>query len=338
MQFKGSQTIDASRTAVWAGLNNPEILQQCIEGCEKFEQTGDGHWQALVLVSVGPVNARFKGRIALHDRQPLLSYRLSGEGEGGIAGFGQMQAWVSLQDDGAQTRLDYVFEASVGGKLAQIGSRLVSGVAQKMADHFFEKFNQVLSQPFQPFQPLDAPFSLTGAVTKESETSEAIGKGSHCHVSLSVNGKPVQRHVDPRMLLVDLLRQELHLTGTHVGCDTSQCGACTVRLDGLAVKSCSVLAAQASGGAVVTIEGLAPTGSLHALQRAFKRCHALQCGFCTPGMIMAADDLLRSGRQVTDASIAHALEGNLCRCTGYINIIEAVHQAATDLTKVGAAS
>ena len=133
MHFKGSQTIDATRTAVWAGLNNPEVLQQCIAGCEKFEETGDGQWQALVLVSVGPVNARFKGSIALHERQPLLGYRLSGEGEGGIAGFGRMEAKVSLQDDGAQTRLDYVLEASVGGKLAQIGSRLVSGVAQKMA-------------------------------------------------------------------------------------------------------------------------------------------------------------------------------------------------------------
>lgn len=332
MQFKGSQTIDASRTAVWAGLNNPEVLQQCIEGCEKFEETADGQWQVLVMVSVGPVNARFKGRIALHERQPLLGYRLSGEGEGGIAGFGQMQAWVSLQDDGAQTRLDYVFEAIVGGKLAQIGSRLVSGVAQKMADHFFERFNQLLSQP------MAISVIRSDSAAEKVGAEDAIGNDSLCDVSLTVNGKVVQRYVDPRMLLVELLRQELRLTGTHVGCDTSQCGACTVRLDGLAVKSCSILAAQASGGEVVTIEGLAPTGSLHALQKSFKRCHALQCGFCTPGMIMAADDLLRSGRQVTDASIHQAIEGNLCRCTGYVNIIEAVHQAAHDIDKVEAAS
>ncbi len=332
MQFKGSQSIDASRTAVWAGLNNPEVLRQCIEGCEKFEETGDGQWQTLVMVSVGPVNARFKGRIALHERQPLLSYRLSGEGEGGIAGFGQMQARVSLQDDGAQTRLDYVFEASVGGKLAQIGSRLVSGVAQKMADHFFERFNQILSQP------MAISVIRSDSAAEKVGAEDAIGNDSLCDVSLTVNGKVVQRYVDPRMLLVELLRQELRLTGTHVGCDTSQCGACTVRLDGLAVKSCSVLAAQASGGEVVTIEGLASTGSLHALQKAFKRCHALQCGFCTPGMIMAADDLLRSGQQITDTSIHRAIEGNLCRCTGYVNIIEAVHQAAHDIDKAEAVS
>jgi len=322
MQFKGSQTIDATRAAVWAGLNNPVVLQQCIAGCEQFEETGDGRWQAVVLVSVGPVKARFKGRVTLHDRQPLLGYRLCGEGEGGIAGFGQMEARVTLQDDGTHTRLDYAVEASVGGKLAQIGSRLVSGVAQKMADHFFVRFNQLLSQPVSvALSRLD---SAAGAVW----TEEAKGNDSLCDVSLTVNGQVVQRYVDPRMLLVELLRQELRLTGTHVGCDTSQCGACTVRLDGAAVKSCSILAAQASGGEVVTIEGLAPAGSLHALQKAFNHCHALQCGFCTPGMIMAADDLLRSGRPVTDASIHQAIEGNLCRCTGYVNIIEAVHQAA----------
>jgi carbon-monoxide dehydrogenase small subunit len=332
MQFKGSQTIDATRTAVWAGLNNPEVLQQCIAGCEKFEETGDGQWQALVLVSVGPVNARFKGHISLHERQPLLGYRLSGEGEGGIAGFGQMEAKVSLQDEGTHTRLDYVLEASVGGKLAQIGSRLVNGVAQKMADHFFERFSKVLSQP------MGLSLNRPDSVSEEAETDEAKGNDSLFDVSLTVNGKVIQRYVEPRMLLVEFLRQELRLTGTHVGCDTSQCGACTVRLDGLAVKSCSILAAQASGGEVVTIEGLAQSGCLHPLQKAFNLCHALQCGFCTPGMIMAADDLLRSGRPVTDASIHQAIEGNLCRCTGYVNIIEAVHQAARDIDNAGALS
>lgn len=327
MHFKGSQTIDATRTAVWVALNNPEVLQQCIAGCEKFEETGDGQWQALVLVSVGPVNARFMGRISLHERQPLLGYRLSGEGQGGIAGFGQMEAKVSLQDEGTHTRLDYVLEASVGGKLAQIGSRLVSGVAQKMADQFFERFNQVLSQP------MEMSFKRQDVASEEIGTNEAKGKDSFFDVSLTVNGKTVQRCVDSRMLLVEFLRQELRLTGTHVGCDTSQCGACTVRLDGLVVKSCSILAAQASGGEVVTIEGLAQAGSLHPLQKAFNRCHALQCGFCTPGMIMAADDLLRSNRQVTDESIHQAIEGNLCRCTGYVNIIEAVHQAAREMDK-----
>ena len=332
MQFSGSQTIDATRAAVWAALNDPVVLQQCIAGCENFEETGDGRWQAVVLVSVGPVKARFKGRITLHERQPLLGYRLCGEGEGGIAGFGKMEATVTLQEDGTHTRLDYAVEANVGGKLAQIGSRLVSGVAQKMADHFFARFKQLLSQPLS--MALTRADSAGGSVLP----AEANGNDSLCNVSLTVNGQVFERYVDPRMLLVEFLRQELRLTGTHVGCDTSQCGACTVRLDGAAVKSCSILAAQASGGEVVTIEGLAPAGSLHSLQQAFNRCHALQCGFCTPGMIMAADDLLRSGRPVTDATIHQAIEGNLCRCTGYVNIIEAVHQAARATDKAEAMS
>ncbi|HEY1227547.1 MAG TPA: 2Fe-2S iron-sulfur cluster-binding protein, partial [Ramlibacter sp.] len=135
------------------------------------------------------------------------------------------------------------------------------------------------------------------------------------NVVLTVNGRPVRRRVDDRTLLVDLLRRDLRLTGTHVGCDTSQCGACTVRLDGVAVKSCSVLAVQASGGEVVTIEGLARPGTMHPLQEAFTACHGLQCGFCTPGMIMAADGLLRSGQPVNRDTICTAIEGNICRCT-----------------------
>ncbi|MDB5966633.1 MAG: hypothetical protein JWQ72_3133 [Polaromonas sp.] len=322
MEFSGSQTISASRAAVWAGLNDPRVLRHCIAGCESFEEAADGSWEAVVLAAVGPVKARFRGKLTLHDLQPLLGYRLSGEGEGGMAGFGRMDARVTLRDDGMQTRLDYLAEASVGGKLAQIGSRLVSGVAQKMADQFFSRFNDLLSRPG----------GLQFALPHGNDTGRTIATGTEdrerCSVSLMVNGQAVKRAVDPRLLLVELLRQELHLTGTHVGCDTSQCGACTVRLDGVPVKSCSILAAQASGGDVVTIEGLAPAGQLHPLQEAFRRCHALQCGFCTPGMIMAADGLLRSGAGVNDQSIREAIEGNLCRCTGYVNIIEAVHQAA----------
>jgi carbon-monoxide dehydrogenase small subunit len=148
-------------------------------------------------------------------------------------------------------------------------------------------------------------------------------------LKLTVNGEPVQTTVDPATLLVDLLRGPLALTGTHVGCDTSQCGACTVLLDGLAVKSCSVLALQAEGRSVTTVEGLAPAGAeLHPVQEAFVACHGLQCGFCTPGMIMSACGLLARNAQPSDAEIVHALEGNLCRCTGYVNIVAAVRQAS----------
>jgi aerobic carbon-monoxide dehydrogenase small subunit len=146
---------------------------------------------------------------------------------------------------------------------------------------------------------------------------------------LTVNGRPVQTEVEPQTLLVELLRGPLGLTGTHVGCDTSQCGACTVLVDGQSVKSCSMLALQAAGRSVTTVEGLARAdGTLHPVQEAFIACHGLQCGFCTPGMMMAATCLLQTNAQPSDDDIAHALEGNLCRCTGYVNIVAAVRQAA----------
>jgi carbon-monoxide dehydrogenase small subunit len=148
------------------------------------------------------------------------------------------------------------------------------------------------------------------------------------NVAITVNGVRRDAEVEPRTLLVDFIRDHVGLTGTKIGCDTSQCGACTVHLDGNAVKSCTVLAAQADGAEVTTIEGLATNGDLHAVQRAFHEQHGLQCGFCTPGMIMTVVDLLATNRQPTDDQIRHALEGNLCRCTGYENIVRAVHEAA----------
>ncbi|MEY3294594.1 MAG: (2Fe-2S)-binding protein [Rubrivivax sp.] len=146
---------------------------------------------------------------------------------------------------------------------------------------------------------------------------------------LTVNGRPRPLDVPPEQTLVHLLRQDLGLTGTHVGCDTAQCGACTVLLDGQAVKSCNLLALQCDGRAVTTVEGLAaPDGSLNPLQQAFSRCHGLQCGYCTPGMLMSATALLAEEPHPTEAQIVHALEGNLCRCTGYVNIVAAVREAA----------
>jgi carbon-monoxide dehydrogenase small subunit len=146
--------------------------------------------------------------------------------------------------------------------------------------------------------------------------------------SVTVNGVAYTRDVEPRLLLVHFLRETLGLTGTNVGCDTSQCGACTVLLDGESVKSCTLLAVQCDGRQVTTIEGLARDGKLHPLQEAFWEKHGLQCGFCTPGMIMAACDLLKKFPNPTEAQIRHGLEGNLCRCTGYQNIVAAVQRAA----------
>ena len=148
-------------------------------------------------------------------------------------------------------------------------------------------------------------------------------------LSLTVNGKRVSREVAPETLLSEFIREHLRLTGTHVGCDTAQCGACTVHLDGVAVKSCTVLAMQAAGAELTTIEGLtAADGALHPMQTAFNECHGLQCGFCTPGMVMSAIDLVQHHDHSSEAKIRDALEGNMCRCTGYQNIIKAVQQGA----------
>jgi carbon-monoxide dehydrogenase small subunit len=151
---------------------------------------------------------------------------------------------------------------------------------------------------------------------------------------MKVNGKAVSAEVDARTLLVDFLRTNLALTGTHVGCDTAQCGACTVHVDGRAVKACNVLAVQANGAAVLTIEGLAAEdGTLHPMQAAFKECHGLQCGFCTTGMVMSAIDLVARHPGASEATIREQLDGNICRCTGYHNIVRAVQQGATAMAK-----
>ena len=148
-------------------------------------------------------------------------------------------------------------------------------------------------------------------------------------VSMTVNGKAVSGDVDPRTLLVHFIRDNLRLTGTHVGCDTSQCGACVVHIDGQAVKSCTTLAVSVDGASVTTIEGLAQGGKLHPMQEAFRENHGLQCGFCTPGMIMSAVDIVnRKGAKLDEATIRHELEGNICRCTGYHNIVKAIGDGA----------
>ena len=154
-------------------------------------------------------------------------------------------------------------------------------------------------------------------------------------ISMTVNGKAVSRDVPDNTLLVEFLRENLRLTGTHVGCDTSQCGACVVHVDGKAIKSCTTLAASCEGSSVTTVEGLANGKELHPVQQAFKDNHGLQCGFCTPGMIMSATDMIEryqaSGEELTEAAIRHELEGNICRCTGYHNIVKSIQDAAAKM-------
>ena len=154
-------------------------------------------------------------------------------------------------------------------------------------------------------------------------------------VSMTVNGKPVSAETEDRTLLVYFLREQLRLTGTHIGCDTSQCGACVVHVDGKAVKSCSMFAVQAEGTQVLTIEGLAKDGKLHPVQEAFRDNHGLQCGFCTPGMIMTAVDMIRRKPNLDRETIRHELEGNICRCTGYHNIVSSIEDAAKRMAGAG---
>ena len=151
-------------------------------------------------------------------------------------------------------------------------------------------------------------------------------------VNMNVNGKPTSGEIENRTLLVQFLRENLRLTGTHVGCDTSQCGACVVHVNGVSVKSCTILAAQADGTEIITIEGLANNGELHPMQQAFMDNHGLQCGFCTPGMVMSAVDIVnRNGSDVDESTVRKELEGNICRCTGYHNIVKAVQAGAKDM-------
>jgi aerobic carbon-monoxide dehydrogenase small subunit len=168
----------------------------------------------------------------------------------------------------------------------------------------------------------------SGMPTQENAVSLSI--------SLTVNGKAITASVDPRTLLVQLLRDHLQLTGTHVGCDTAQCGACTVHVNGRAVKACSMLAAQAQGASVTTIEGLGSDGKLHPMQAAFQECHGLQCGFCTPGMVMSAVQLLKDNPGASEQEIREGLDGNICRCTGYHNIVKSIQLCQSG--KVGAAA
>jgi carbon-monoxide dehydrogenase small subunit len=164
-----------------------------------------------------------------------------------------------------------------------------------------------------------------GSATGAAVTWEEVGMPS---VSMTVNGKAVTGEVEGRTLLVHFLRDNLHLTGTHVGCDTAQCGACTVHVDGKSVKSCNMLALQADGAQVTTIEGLAKNGAMHPMQEAFRDNHGLQCGFCTPGMVMAAVSLAKDIPNPSEEQIRHGLDGNICRCTGYHNIVKAVKAGA----------
>ena len=191
----------------------------------------------------------------------------------------------------------------------------------------------------KPAEPAPASHTAAAPTAAPGTDPTTTAPGARVvKINVTVNGKPASAEIDARTLLVQFLRENLRLTGTHVGCDTSQCGACVVHLDGHAVKSCTTLAASCDGATVVTIEGLAQAGKLHPMQEAFREHHGLQCGFCTPGMIMAAVDIVaRRGGRISEDVVRADLEGNICRCTGYHNIVAAVLAGAAAMSGSGAA-
>ena len=393
--MSGEYRISAPRARVWEALNDADILKQCIPGCESIEKISPTEFNAKVVAKVGPVKATFTGAVKLSDLVPPTSYKISGEGKGGAAGFAKGGAAVTLEEAGAETVLRYTAQGNVGGKLAQIGSRLIDGTAKKLADEFFGKLRGdrrrcsrsrrsrggaagrsrgrtlgaarahhgpsarrvdrrrgaahhppphhlcPLGKPSKPRRN-SSPRTLTAnhraehtrvnirvndARPRALGPPEMLLQGGDMTavtVSMTVNGKPVTATVEARTLLVQLLRESLSLTGTHVGCDTSQCGACTVHVNGRSVKSCTILAVQAEGADITTIEGLAKDGKLHPMQEAFQENHGLQCGFCTPGMVMSALDLVKHNANPSEREVREWLEGNICRCTGYHNIVKSI--------------
>jgi carbon-monoxide dehydrogenase small subunit len=264
-------------------------------------------YRANFEIKIGPVNGSFQGRIEVRDKIPPEEYTLYVNVTGRIGSI-LAQGKLSLQPkDSDNTVVSFSGEAKIGGLIASIGQRVLTGVAKTFTEQFFK--------------------SLEREITEVKKTKKEEGRMA-VQIKVTVNGRSYTSEVEPRLLLVNYLRDVLGLTGTHIGCDTSNCGACTVILNNQAVKSCTVLAVQADGGEIITIEGLAENGKLHPLQEGFWEEHGLQCGFCTPGMIMSAWQLLQRNSNPSEEEIRRALEGNLCRCTGYQHIVNAVKYAA----------
>ena len=309
MDITGEYRVPLTRKAVFEALNDPDVLGQCIPGCQTLEQVGEHEYDADVVAKIGPVKARFRTRIAVSNLNPPESYTLSGEGRGGAAGFASGSADVSLEAVDGETVLRYA-------------ARIRPGARSPRWDH--------ASSGHCPQDRHRFLFPIrgsrhSGSALRRGRAGQSRGvKRMAVNVSMNVNGRAVSEEVEDRTLLVEFLRENLRLTGTHVGCDTSQCGACVVHVDGRSLKACTMLAVQANGANVTTIEGLAEDGKLHPMQEAFRENHGLQCGFCTPGMVMSALDLVARNPDPTDTEVREWLEGNLCRCTGYHNIVKSI--------------
>ena len=314
MQFEGTHRFGLHHRVVWALLEDPDVLARATPGLKELVAYEKDRYEAHFHIKMGPINAHFEGKLDVRDKVTLRRYTLVVDVDSPI-GLVAAEATIALKPDGDETEVSFVGRGRLSGKLARMGQRVLTGVARMFTKQFFK----ALAKETPSEEILAGLMRQTGGQEMESA------------IEVTVNGKTRTDNVSHRLLLVHYLRENLGLTGAHVGCDTSNCGTCTVRVDGVAVKACTLLAVQVDGCRVDTIEGLADGDDLHPLQKGFHEAHGLQCGFCTPGMIMASLDLLERVPDPDDGQIRHALEGNFCRCTGYENIVKAVRQAAAEM-------
>ena len=321
MELKGKEILNASKEQIWTLLMDPITLAKITPGISRLEIIEDDVYDAIAEVKIGPVKGSFKGKLSLIDKVKPEAFSLVVDQKSKI---GNVDAKVDIKLDTVsayESAISFDGKANMSGVLASKGARVMSGVASSLTKQFFTALRKEISET--EFENTTSNLEIKNTINQSSNKSTM----SH-DIELLINGKKHNITVESRALLSNVLREQLRLTGTHIGCDTSSCGACTVLIDGKAIKSCTLLAVQADGLAVTTVEGLSENGTMHPIQEGFKEEHGLQCGFCTPGMMMTSIDLLNRNSNPTESEIREALEGNFCRCTGYHNIVRAVQHAA----------
>ena len=300
---------------------DPITLAKITPGISRLEILEVDVYDAIAEVKIGPVKGSFKGKLSLIDKVKPEAFSLVVDQKSKI---GNVDAKVDIKLDTVsayESAISFDGKANMSGVLASKGARVMSGVASSLTKQFFTALRKEISET--EFENTTSNLEIKNTINQSSNKSTM----SH-DIELLINGKKHNITVESRALLSNVLREQLRLTGTHIGCDTSSCGACTVLIDGKAIKSCTLLTVQADGLAVTTVEGLSENGTMHPIQEGFKEEHGLQCGFCTPGMMMTSIDLLNRNSNPTESEIREALEGNFCRCTGYHNIVRAVQHAA----------
>ena len=304
MVVSGNRKIDATVRKVWKYLMDPDVLQRVLPGISGLVYEGFDHYKVISNIKIGPVKGTFEGILEIKDKVPEKAATLVVKQTSKIGNV-SAQIAMQLEADGNSTQVSYKGDAKLTGRIASMGQRVIGGVVSTLSKQFFE------------------------ALTKEI-LAKTLNL-NFMQIKVTVNGKVYESDVTPMTTLSSYLREGLGLTGTHIGCDTSGCGACTILVDGKAIKSCTMFAVQADGSDITTIEGLSQNGELHPLQASFKENHGLQCGFCTPGMIMTAVDFLKNNPDPSEHEVRRSLDGNFCRCTGYHNIVKSIQHAAESM-------